>query len=147
MVPPSRPIGLIAQLYALPKMFFSFDFSEDRDAACMVAGQMKNKSRGFMIEDWSLKEAAPQRMWREKARRKMAYCDLLVVVVGNYTYRATGVLAEVRIAHDLGLPVVSVARNNAIQPLLTPVPGAGRVHRLTPETIERFIAMARRHAA
>ncbi len=149
-VPPSQRTSLVTQLRGLqaphPRLFFSFDFDKDRQAANLVAGQMKNEVLGFAIEDWSLKEAAPQRTWLDKARQKMCHCDLLVVVVGHQTYRAAGVRKEIAVAHMLGLPVVSVIAANSMQPV-PEVPGAGPVYVWSHPTFRFFLAVAREHRA
>ena len=62
-------------------------------------GQLR-RGADFELENWSMKEAAPERLWKVEARRRINRSDVLLVVVGRYTYRARGVLDEVRMARN-----------------------------------------------
>lgn len=134
----------IRQAMERPRLFFSFDFDQDRRAATLVAGQMKNHRLGFWIEDWSLKEASPQRTWHADAEKKIRRSDLLVVVVGRQTYRAPGVKVEIAIAKRRGVPVASIIASNAMQPVQE-VPGAGPVYVWGHGTLDYFMQIAMEH--
>lgn len=65
------------------------------------------------VTDSSLKEASPERQWKEKARRAIRRSDLVLVVLGQNTFRAPGVLAEVALAREEGKPFVRlIGRRN-----------------------------------
>ncbi|MBW1716030.1 MAG: hypothetical protein JRJ77_09425 [Deltaproteobacteria bacterium] len=52
---------------------------------------------------------------------------MVLVMVGPYTHRASGVLKEVRMAKEEGVPVVQVIGYRDGN--YTPVPNAGRLYR------------------
>ena len=123
------------------RVFVSFDFDEDQTLKTFVLGQAKNADSPFEIENWSLNEPAPQRTWQQKARERIARADVVLVMVGAKTYRAPGVLAEVAIANELGIPVRQVIGYRDTSP--TPVPGAGRLYRWSWDTIKSLLNVAR----
>jgi hypothetical protein len=56
----------------MPKrVFISFDYDNDLNLKNLLAGQAKLADSPFEISDWSLKEAAPDKDWEEKAEEKI----------------------------------------------------------------------------
>ncbi|WP_374343043.1 TIR domain-containing protein [Azonexus sp.] len=108
------------------RVFVSFDFDHDRVLKDFIIGQAKLPDSPFDVVDHSLKEAAPERDWPIKARTAIKRSDLVLVVVGAYTHRAQGVLKEVAMARDEGIPIVQMIgyRDRSY----TPVPNAGRLY-------------------
>jgi len=49
------------------RVFVSFDFDNDRTLREFIVGQARLPDSPFVIEDWSLKEAAPQVSWETQA--------------------------------------------------------------------------------
>lgn len=90
------------------RVFVSFDFDNDKSLKVFLIGQSKLKDSPFSVDDYSLKEAAPERDWQRKARAAIKRSDVVLVMVGPKTYRASGVLAEVRIAREEGKPIVQM---------------------------------------
>lgn len=86
---------------AKAKVFISFDYDNDRSLKDLLAGQAKNEDSPFEISDWSLKEAAPEKDWKEKAEEKIKRVDILCVIAGEKTHKASGVLKEIEIADNL----------------------------------------------
>ncbi len=84
------------------KVFVSFDFDNDRGLRDLLIGQARNSDSPFEVIDHSLKEAAPERHWVDKAWRAIASTDVVVVMLGPKTRFAQGVLKEVQIANELG---------------------------------------------
>ena len=74
------------------KVFISFDFDQDKALKDLLIGQSHNAECPFEVIDSSLKEAAPEEGWEEKARQKILNADQVIVLVGAQTYRAPGVL-------------------------------------------------------
>lgn len=108
------------------RVFLSFDYEHDRKMKTMFAGQCANPEVPFEIVDCSLQEAAPEDDWIAHATEAIAASELVVVLVGRYTWRARGVLAEVRVARALGVPTAQVwAYKNQRGSL---VKGAGRAY-------------------
>lgn len=91
-----------------PRVFVSFDFDNDQGLKHLLVGQTRRGDASFEIVDSSLKEAAPEHNWQAKARRAIRASDLVVVLLGKQTYRAPGVLAEVTIARQEGVPIVQL---------------------------------------
>lgn len=58
--------------------------------------------------DWSLKEAAPERNWRKKARERIRHSDLVMVVAGTKTRSASVVRDEVAMAPEEGISVAQI---------------------------------------
>jgi len=83
------------------KVFISFDYDNDKSLKDFLVGQAKNVDSPFEILDWSLKEAAPENYWEEEAEKKIKRADILCVIAGEKTYKASGVLKEIVIADSL----------------------------------------------
>lgn len=90
------------------RVFISFDFDHDRALKEFIIGQSKLPGSPFEVIDHSLKEAAPEREWKEKARARIRRVDIVLVVVGQLTHRAPGVLAEVAMAREENIPIVQM---------------------------------------
>ena len=90
------------------RVFISFDYDNNLDLKNLLAGQAKNSDSPFEISDWSLKEAAPEKNWEDKARERIKRSDIVVVIAGTYTYRASGVKKEIKIAKEEGVKIVQI---------------------------------------
>lgn len=99
-------VGLMAT--AKRRVFLSFDYSHDRRMKTLFVGQAKLDKSPFTIIDSSLKEAAPEPEWVEHAAAAISKAELVVVLIGEQTSKATGVLIEIDLAKQLGRPVVQV---------------------------------------
>lgn len=108
------------------RVFVSFDFENDKILKEFVIGQAKNPDSPFEVVDCSLKEAQPMATWEEKARRAIKGADLVLVMVGQYTHKAPGVLKEIAMARDAGVPIVQIIGYRDGN--YTPVPNAGRLY-------------------
>lgn len=108
------------------RVFISFDFDNDRVLRDFMLGQARLPDSPFEVIDHSLKEAAPERNWEAKARAAIARSDVVIVIVGNATHRASGVLKEIAMARAVGIQVVQVIGYKDGD--YTPVPNAGRLY-------------------
>ena len=108
------------------RVFISFDFDNDRVLRDFMLGQARLPDSPFEVIDHSLKEAAPERNWEAKARAAIARSDIVIVMVGNDTHRAGGVLKEITMAREAGVQVVQVIGYKDGD--YTPVPNAGRLY-------------------
>jgi NAD(P)H-dependent FMN reductase len=77
---------------ATKRVFVSFDFDHDKIVKDFVIGQSKLPDSPFTVIDTSLKEAAPEATWEDKARIAITRSDAVMVMVGQYTHKAPGVL-------------------------------------------------------
>lgn len=108
------------------RVFVSFDFDNDVTLKHFIVGQAKNPDSPFEINDCSLKEAAPEPEWQEKARQAIRGSDIVLVIVGQDTYRAQGVLKEIGFAREAGVKIVQIIGRK--DSTYTPVPNAGRLY-------------------
>ena len=90
------------------KVFISFDFDNDKVIKDFLIGQSKHEDSPFEVTDVSLKEAAPEKDWVDKAKAKIGLADLVIVMVGPKTHKASGVLKEVKIANDLKKKIIQI---------------------------------------
>jgi hypothetical protein len=81
------------------RVFISFDFDHDQGAKIMLAGQAKLPDSPFDFVDASVKEPLTGD-WKEKVSRRMDNIDLVIVLCGEYTHKASGVAAELTIARE-----------------------------------------------
>jgi hypothetical protein len=112
---------------AKKRVFCSFDYDEDKILKEFLIGQSKNSDSPFEVIDHSLKEAAPEYAWEEKALAAIKRSDVVIVMVGSNTYRAPGVLKEVKMAKDCNKPIVQIIGYKIGD--YTAVEGAGRLYR------------------
>ena len=122
---------------AKARVFVSFDFDNDKVLKEFIVAQAKLPDSPFEIHDCSLKEAAPQRNWIEFAERRIKSAELVIVMVGQYSHRAPGVLKEVDLARLYNIPIVQVIGYKDGD--YTPVPNAGRLYRWNWENLKNII--------
>jgi hypothetical protein len=119
------------------RVFVSFDFDNDKVLKDFIIGQARNPDSPFEVIDTSLKEAAPMKTWGDKARVAISRSDLVLVMVGRYTYRAPGVLKEVRMAREEGAPIAQMIGYRDGE--YTPVPDAGRLYQWDWENLKKLL--------
>ena len=90
------------------KVFISFDYNNDLNLKNLLAGQAKLEDSPFEISDWSMKEAAPEKDWEEKALSRIKRSDIVVVITGQQTYKASGVKKEIKMARDENVPIIQI---------------------------------------
>ena len=83
---------------AKTKVFVSFDFDNDKVLKDFIIGQAANPDSPFEVSDYSLKEAAPEADWLDKASKAIARADVFMIMLGSKTRWASGVLKEVSVA-------------------------------------------------
>lgn len=93
--------------------------------------------------DGSLKEAAHEPRWKEAALKEIRRCDVVVVLVGRYTYKAPRVLAEIAMARDEGKAIVQLIGCQGSE--YTRVKGAGRVMSWTQSNLPNCSAAFSQH--
>jgi hypothetical protein len=120
------------------KVFVSFDFDNDRVLKDFILGQARLADSPFEVVDHSLKEAAPERDWPVKARAAIKRSDLVLVMVGRQTHRAHGVLREVAMAREEGIPIVQIIGYRDGE--YTAVPNAGRLYAWNWDNLKRLLA-------
>ena len=122
---------------AKKRVFISFDFDNDKVLKDFIVGQARNADAPFEIVDTSLKEAAPMKTWEDKARAAIKRSDLVLVMVGQNTYRAPGVLKEVKMAREEQKPIVQIIGYKDGN--YTAVPDAGRLYSWDWENLKKLL--------
>ncbi len=103
-----------------PRAFISFDFDNDENSKILFAGQIRNSRTPFDIEDWSSKNHLPQLQWERIIKEKINKCNLLIVLVGLNSYKATGVKKEIEFARQQNVPYFGIYVGGASE--RTPLP-------------------------
>ncbi len=117
-------------------VFLSFDFHHDRALKEFLLGQSRLPASPFQIVDCSLHEAAPEPEWELYAREKIQQSDMVLVLLGQHTHQASGVLREVEIAHELDKPIAQlIAHADRDCP---PLKQAGRLYRWSWSNLNRL---------
>ena len=80
------------------RCFISFDYDNDLDLKELLVGQSKNSDSPFEIADWSIKYPSPG--WRSEAESRIKASEVVIVICGKETDKATGVAIELEIAQD-----------------------------------------------
>ncbi len=119
------------------RVFVSFDFDNDKILKEFIIGQSKHSDSPFFVDDHSLKEAAPEKSWKDKARAAIKRSDIVLVMVGSKTHKAPGVLAEVSMAREEGKPIVQVIGKKDGN--YTAVPNAGRLYAWNWENLKKLL--------
>ena len=112
---------------AKKRVFVSYDFDNDKVLKDFIIGQSKLDDSPFEVVDCSLKETAPERSWEEKAHRAISGADVVIVMVGPKTHKASGVLKEVKITIGLDKSIFQVIGYKDED--YTAVPDAGRLYK------------------
>ena len=120
------------------KVFVSFDFDNDKKLKDFIIGQSKLADSPFDVSDHSLKEAAPEANWEAKANAAIKRSNIVIVMVGPYTYRASGVLKEVKMARNAGKRIVQIIGYRDGN--YTAVPGAGTLYRWNWQNLKNILS-------
>ena len=88
-------------------IFVSFEFGKDKDLQNNFYRQAKDETN-HRIRDCSLHESYPDEDWKRKARNAINQCDVVVVLVGQDTHNAPGVIVETDMARSLNKPIIQI---------------------------------------
>ena len=113
--------------------YISFDYENDKTLKEFVIGQSKKDDALFQITDHSIKEAVSGD-WEIEAEKRIMRSEVILVIVGNYSHSAQGVLKEVALGRKHGKKVVQMIGYRDASP--TPVPNAGRLYCWTQENLK-----------
>ena len=119
------------------RVFVSFDFDNDKFLKDSIVGQSKNPDSPFTISDWSLKEEQEESNWKDKARARIKRSDIVLVMVGTKTHKASGVLAEVNMARDEEIKIVQIKGYSDKE--CPKVPNAGRMYKWTWNNLKNLL--------
>jgi hypothetical protein len=119
-------------------VFVSFDFDNDKVLKDFIVGQSKHPDSPFEVIDHSLKEAAPQTDWADKARRAIMRSEIVLVMVGPQTHKAPGVLQEIAMARKMMKKIVQIIGYKDGN--YTAVPNAGRLYAWNWDNLKAILA-------
>ncbi len=88
-------------------IFVSFEFDKDNDLKNNFIEQAKEHTQ-HRIRNCSLNEAYPDESWKKKARKAIGECDVVVVLIGQDTHNAQGVIVETDMARSLNKPIIQI---------------------------------------
>ena len=88
-------------------VFFSYEYDRDKELYGSFFSQSKDESR-HAIRDYSLDKVHPPKDWEDEAEKRIAQCNLVIVVIGQDTHSARGVEKEVEIAKHLDKPIFQI---------------------------------------
>ena len=90
------------------RVFLSFEFDKDNDLHRNFYAQAKTRSE-YEIIDTSLNEQYhPDELWLNKARKKIKQSDIVIVMLGDDTHNAPGVIKEVNEARQQKKPIFQI---------------------------------------
>jgi hypothetical protein len=124
---------------AKTRLFVSFDFDNDQVLKTFIIEQARRSDSPFDVIDVSLKEAAPQKDWEDKARAAIRSADRFMVMLGSKTATAPGVLKEVQMANDLGKSMFQVIGYRDGKASWA-VPSAGSTYEWNWDNLKRLLA-------
>ena len=119
------------------RVFLSFEHDRDRALKDLLIGQSRNEGSPFEVLDGSLKEAAPENDWEEKAGDKIKRADVVIVLLGPSTHQASGVSKEIAIARSLKKKIVQIIGYKGGK--YKRIPGAGRLYCWTWDNLEKIL--------
>ena len=106
-------------------IFVSFEFGKDKDLQNNFYRQAKQDTN-HRIRDCSLHESYPDEAWKTKARNAISQCDVVVVLIGQDTHNAAGVIVETDMARSLNKRIIQVRPQgrtyNGLTRLEDPIP-------------------------
>ena len=88
-------------------VFFSYEYDGDKELYGSFFAQAKSESP-HAIRDYSLNKVHPPDNWQEKAEANIRRSKVVIVVMGQDTHNAPGVDEEVKIAKQLGKPILRI---------------------------------------
>jgi hypothetical protein len=124
---------------AKKKVFVSFDFDNDKTLKDFIIGQAKLEDSPFEVADHSLKEAAPEKDWLDKATTAIKRSDVFIVMLGPKTKNASGVLKEIKVAKEANKPrfqIIGYKDGSAD----CAVPDGGRTYSWSWENLKKLLA-------
>ena len=89
------------------RIFVSFEFDKDNDLKNSFFRQAREQTQ-HRVRNCSLNQAYPDEAWKNKARQAIRECDVVLVLVGQDTHNAPGVLVETDMARSMKKPTIQV---------------------------------------
>ncbi len=101
------------------RVFISFDYDHDLSLKNLLLGQASYPDSPFEITDFSIKEQLTGDQLK-KAKERIKRCDVVIVICGEYTDRASGVKKELSVTKCLTIPYF-LLRGYLSSPCIKPI--------------------------
>ena len=89
-------------------VFVSFEYDKDNDLKNNFFSLARDNNTPHRLENSSLNESYRDDEWKSKAREAIRGCDVVVVLLGEDTHSARGVLVETSMARSFEKPVIQI---------------------------------------
>jgi hypothetical protein len=119
------------------RVFISFEHDKDKALKDLLVGQSRNEDSPFEVVDDSLKEAAPENNWEDKAESRIKMAEVVIVLLGPTTHQATGVAKEIAIARRQKKKIVQVIGYKGGK--YKRVPDAGKLYCWTWDNLRKIL--------
>ena len=88
-------------------IFVSFEFDKDNELKTQFY-QQAQKLTQHRVRNCSLNESYPDQCWKNKAKKSISECDVVIVLIVEDTHNASGVIVETDIARSLNKPIIQI---------------------------------------
>ena len=88
-------------------VFVSFEYDKDDELKNNFYSQSEIHSR-HRLNNHSLNEPYQESVWKGKAKKAIERCDVVVVLIGEDTHNAEGVIVETDMARSLGKCTIQI---------------------------------------
>lgn len=122
----------------LLRAFASFDCDRDADLLQRLLRDARRGGAPFLVCDRSTSESRNPAC-AEKLRERIFHSDLMIVLCGEWTHRATGVAKELRIAQELGKPYFCLKGRRGDPALPTSAKIGDKLYHWTPAYLFRLV--------
>ena len=119
------------------RVYVCFEYDKDRTLKHLLIGQSRHAESPFEVFDHSLKEAVPEKDWLEKAEAHIKRADVVIVLLGATTHKATGVAKEIALARREKKKIVQLIGYKDIK--YQRIPGAGRLYAWTWDNLQKIL--------
>ena len=105
-------------------VFLSFEFGKDNELHRNFYAQAKEHSKYQIIDESLNEQYHPDEAWLKKARKQIGKSDVVIVMLGDDTHNAPGVIKEVNETHQQKKPIFQIRPKGRTS---AEVKGAGKV--------------------
>lgn len=120
---------------AKKKIFVSFDFATDRNLKNEIVASSQKPDAAYKVSNWSMKPDEKNPKWLKEVKYRITRCDVLVVLCGENSHQAPGLLKEVEIATAANIKVIQLTAH----PQNAPVTSAGESFDWTDENLNKIL--------
>ena len=118
-------------------IFFCYDVDKDQRLLEPFTKILGRPDSPFVLKGQSAKLTEPARTWEYNTGQLIHQCEIVILIVGQFTFEAPGVLKEVAMAVDEEIPIIQIAGYKNVT--LKPVRGAGQVIPWNWEALKKMI--------